>query len=605
MKYIFFLFLTLLFSAVCLFPQERFTALITDPQTGSKNGENFLTSVVEDINNRNEIESVVILGNLTFRGKEDEFLAAKSILDRLKIPVSFVGGSNDILLSEGKGNEFNQYWGNSTRILNQEFNNRISLETIPKQIFTKGHIPIEILNSSESYNSADNLILTFSYYPLDESVDNWFTYTNKLEGKKIVSFSALPVGNEKTSGFIKHINGSSLREGKDWEYNIIGESSDSLKIFTVSEKKNSPLLLDECAKSDLREVTKIDSAQTLIYPKNAELNIISSLDRSTYSPSIYSDGKLFLALEDGRIICLNNSGEKVWDYNTNGSIYSSILKDRDLIIAMTSDGDLFTINANNGDLIQVIGTGESISSDIRLIDLEYNELQTKGIIFGTSSGNIYCYELYSLEMVWDNNLTNRKIISHLLITKDKIIYRDDSQTYYCVNAVNGLLIWSWKPRTKSTNLFFQCDVISDGKSVFIVDSDGNLHSIDLLLGTETWNKQKLNSSGKILIKKESNELFIHSIKNIILVISNTDRKTREEIALPEELKNSIPTCWASGNDDVIVGFNNGFIIKIDSSKKASIILFAGNSPISSLVNTNANEFIAINLDGKVIQFTTQ
>ena len=53
------------------FAQPIHTAIITDPQIGSEHGEAFLNSVSRDILRRNEIDRVIILGNLTANGFYD------------------------------------------------------------------------------------------------------------------------------------------------------------------------------------------------------------------------------------------------------------------------------------------------------------------------------------------------------------------------------------------------------------------------------------------------------------------------------------------------------------------------------------------------------
>ena len=111
----------------------------------------------------------------------------------------------------------------------------------------------------------------------------------------------------------------------------------------------------------------------------------------------------------------------MWEFETNGTIYSNPIIEKDLAIAATNEGELFTININTGDLFQVIGIGETITSDIALVDIEYKSMNTKGICFGTAEGNFYCYELYSLELIWWNNGTKKLINSSVISTKGKAI----------------------------------------------------------------------------------------------------------------------------------------------------------------------------------------
>ena len=603
MRSIRFLLLVLVCFSGLSFSQETVTALITDPRIGSENGNEFLSAVIKDINSRKNIESVIVLGNMTASGKYDEFLSAQSILSELKLPFRVIGGPRDIFLSEGRGIEINRLLAGGNIYYKSESSDKVYLQTIYGIDPLKTHIPVETINSISSYKSTYRNVLIYSYFPLDDKVDNWFKLSNLFTGKNIVIFSSLSGNIKEFASSIKNFRGISSANNKEWAYNIIVENTESIKFYMVDEKNTVPKLIDTFVKNGSRSASKIDSLQLLVYNQSIEIKNKLNINRTTFSPLLLSDDKIFIASKDGLIICRDKQDNIIWQYNTDGIIYSSLLRDKDLIIIITNDGDLFTINTNTGDLVQVIGIGEPITSDIRLIDLEYNKTKTKGIVFGTAFGNIYCYELYSLEMVWQNYLTEQSIIAKPVVVNNKLIYQDNDENYYCVNAKNGVLIWKWKPEEKSKNVFFKSDVISNGKSVFVTDDNGKLHSIDLLLGIEKWNKKKLFTSGKFFINSNRKILIIHSKKNKIVLINQTNGRVKKEIKLPDEFKSSLPTCYTENGNNILLGFDNGFICSINKNNILNKILFTGTAPIISLLKTGKKEFIMNNMDGKVIQFS--
>ena len=603
MRSIHFLLLVLVCFSGLSFSQETVTALITDPRIGSENGNEFLSAVIKDINSRKNIESVIVLGNMTASGKYDEFLSAQSILSELKLPFRVIGGPRDIFLSEGRGIEINRLLAGGNIYYKSESSDKVYLQTIYGIDPLKTHIPVETINSISSYKSTYRNVLIYSYFPLDDKVDNWFKLSNLFTGKNIIIFSSLSSNIKEFASSIKNFRGISLANNKEWAYNIIVENTESIKFYMVDEKNTVPKLIDTFVKNGSRSASKIDSLQLLVYNQSIEIKNKLNINRTTFSPLLLSDDKIFIASKDGLIICRDKQDNIIWQYNTDGIIYSSLLRDKDLIIIITNDGDLFTINTNTGDLVQVIGIGEPITSDIRLIDLEYNKTKTKGIVFGTAFGNIYCYELYSLEMVWQNYLTEQSIIAKPVVVNNKLIYQDNDENYYCVNTKNGVLIWKWRPKEKSKNVFFKSDVISNGKSVFVTDDNGKLHSIDLLLGTENWKKKKLFTSGKFFINSNRKILIIHSKKNKIVLINQTNGRVKKEIKLPDEFKSSLPTCYNENGNNILLGFDNGFICSINKKNILNKILFTGTAPIISLLKTGEKEFITNNMDGKVIQFS--
>jgi outer membrane protein assembly factor BamB len=387
------------------------------------------------------------------------------------------------------------------------------------------------------------------------------------------------------------------------------EVKSALTEFPHIGDENSKLfpaeMLEQKDKNQFITGEVLDSSQ--ISESSDSVKIIKTihLKKTTFSPVVTTSTKYYISTSDGSVICLDTQGTIIWEYNTDGLIHSSLLKEKDLIVTMTNEGDLFTINANNGDLVQVIGIGESIDSDIQLIDLEYNRMNTKGIVFGTVYGNIYCYELYSLEMVWENYLSDSSIVSKPLVVKNKIIF-ESIESYYCVNARNGTLIWKWKKERKGETTSFYSDLISNGKSVFYVDEIGELFSIDLLLGTAQWKKgKKLKASGKLFTITNSNEMIVHTKKNQLLVVNQSNGKVKKEIELPEDLENVLPVYLIENGTEILVGFLNGSICKLDIEDKSLKPLILGKARVISIVTLGDKEFLTNNLNGKLTHFVIQ
>ena len=92
-------YLFIIIGSLC-FAQSNYIALITEPQIGTQEAADNLIKVVEDINIRNNISQVIVLGNITANGKFDEFIWAQEILDALKVPYFVVGGEKDYLVKE-------------------------------------------------------------------------------------------------------------------------------------------------------------------------------------------------------------------------------------------------------------------------------------------------------------------------------------------------------------------------------------------------------------------------------------------------------------------------------------------------------------------------
>ena len=89
-------------------------AFLSDTHIGSPDGkaEEDLRRSVNDINQRNDVDFVVITGDITELGTNDELPRAKKILDSLKLRYYIIPGNHDDGWSESGGMTFLTTFGN-------------------------------------------------------------------------------------------------------------------------------------------------------------------------------------------------------------------------------------------------------------------------------------------------------------------------------------------------------------------------------------------------------------------------------------------------------------------------------------------------------------
>src|SRR5829696_9248997 len=110
-----FLLLALVSFSISTFAQKkpfRF-AFISDTHIGSPNGgaEEDLRTTVADINSMTGIAFVVLTGDITELGKDEELKLAKRILDSLSVPYYIIPGNHDTGWSESGGLSFTRVFG--------------------------------------------------------------------------------------------------------------------------------------------------------------------------------------------------------------------------------------------------------------------------------------------------------------------------------------------------------------------------------------------------------------------------------------------------------------------------------------------------------------
>ena len=569
--------------SVPAFPQDNIIALITNPEIGEdRNAENLL-EVVDSINHNRAVDNVIVLGNITSNGKFDEFIWAQEILDGLIAPYFVVGGEKDYLLSEGRGSEISLLWGDDKSFISNGTNSIVCLKTIIPEYLNYNYIDVETLNWFEEKISTNksSRIITFSYNPIS-STENSFFFYEKIKNKKLFS---LVSKSDNSANQKSEAEGFYLNRYDGWGYSILTIKSDTLFTENISKAVQK-------SKSQINKNVFTPAKFDVTNKTGEKFKIRNVLWTAGYNnsiviSSIFSDGKIFIGFRNGLIICVNKSGEEKWFYQTNGRIYSSLIAEGDLILAATNEGDLLSLNANTGSLVQVIGIGETITSELCVIDIKEDGRTSKSIIAGTANGNLYCYDLYTLEPLWinqsANNGTGNRIISSIAGTDNKVFFQDIEGTIYCVSAVNGLLLWLWEPIIKNTNPLFKTDIIIRDNNIYLIDGGGNFRCIDALLGTEKWNIRNIDATG-LIEENKTTELSIATNKNEIITISTKLGKAVKKIGLSAETKSEIITDFLLIDDTIITGFSDGSVYQTKPKQKAKLIFKSSSASIVSLTN---------------------
>ena len=94
--------LIILYIIICtglFYPQEYQYAVISDIKFGSPNSESQLKKIVDNINSHKEIKFVVVIGDATLKGRDNEFTEVSKILHKLKVDYYPVLGYTDMKYS--------------------------------------------------------------------------------------------------------------------------------------------------------------------------------------------------------------------------------------------------------------------------------------------------------------------------------------------------------------------------------------------------------------------------------------------------------------------------------------------------------------------------
>ena len=586
-------------------------AWIISPNIGQAGADTALSNVITSINSDSTLEFVIVSGNLTAHGYNKELEQTKSILDKLSIPYNVIPGENDLRRSESAGEKINSIFGAKHFLYKNRNYIYLGLNNTVTWRNGRGHFSPEELSwltdTSKSISPNDEIYI-YSYFPFDSKTDNWFKVINKLTDFKVTAiFSSLGKAETISKGYmVPTVIGTNSYDTKHWSYNIVEDKNDSLYFYEV---KNGISKQWGTLEKQPVNFSKIDTEQFQNKPEALEKNppslgateLWQQNISSTMLSDLIADGSNIIATtESGKIFCYDTTGRKVWEYDSKETIVGKPVVSSNYIAVATLRGDLISLNSKTGELIQTIGIGEPLTSQLITTKVEYNGNMTTGVIVGTSTGSLYCYSLDTFEMIWENHSAKGLIRTLPLIKEHRLFYGSQDGFLYCVDDRTGVLYWKWNAGNDFYTAPAVCPPLSDGDAIYISTPDKYVSKIDFLLGITKWRKD-LQSWESLALSSNEKTLIVKSISNNIIFASTRNGRKEKVVNLKYgfDLDPTQPLEW-KGN--YLIAAENGNVYLIDKRYKSKPLLFLGNCRLNSVINVKDNIFAVSNMDGKIICF---
>ncbi|MFA3783035.1 PQQ-binding-like beta-propeller repeat protein [Melioribacteraceae bacterium 4301-Me] len=569
-------------------------------------------SVFDSVNSNNDINFIVISGNLTKDQQSNEFKLLNELVSKSKIPVYLIPGIDETFrLGDTWLNYFLEV---SDDRFSFEKDGFVFIGFNPNVPFRKiYYFTNDILVWLEKQLSTYSLDKE-KYIFLPEDVKtkclNWNKFISLIEKKNV---KLLLFGGKGTVEFFsedgirafQNNDGFILQKNKIG-FNIIKTNKDSV-IFYQKELGKKEQIVNTFDKSVQINTSKIYNQE--LTNDSTKIELQEEYNSTLYSGLTYWNGKIYFATQEGIVNCIDSVGKFLWDYDSYGNIFSKPVIADGILADITYQGDLFSISAITGEPIQSIGFDDQFTSDILLINYSGSkELMmpklTKSkaaLVFGSLSGKVYCYDLETLQEYWVNSSAKGSIISPLLEYNNKIYFISRDGFLYCIDSRDGILIWRWKP-SRDIDVIDQT-LITNGKNLFVVTSNNVLYSIDMLLGKYTWEKDKLNVLASVGISTDKKRIYVKSELNKIYILSSETGVILKDAKF--ELGFDYYPTPILNTDEATLFSSKGSIYTMDNKYNIKKLITTGFAPINQITKIGQSKFLTSDLDCQIIILTTQ
>lgn len=541
---------------------------LTDLHVSVGNENDFLLqNIIKEINN-SDFEFVVVTGDLTNRGADDELKQVHSILSELKIPYYVISGNHETNWSESAGLTYKKIFGEDRFVFSKGDYVFIGFPCGPYMKMGDGFVKHEDVlwldkTLKDSLKNNNKKVLNFAHYPLDNSVSNYKEVLSVLEKYPTVASFCGHGHTLKKYDFsgLSGIMGASItsRDGKTKSYNQVIISKDSISIYQKEIDKAGVFKFSVPTKPSKIEIPK-DSFDTGFTPFVKDV-------ASVYSLPAFDKKNLYFTNSIGEIQSVNLNNKALnWKTATGNAIYFSPAIVKNNLVIGTIEGNLLGFDTQSGKQKWAIPVGGVlVGSPI----VDNNKLYT------ASSTAFICIDAISGKIIWQNKIPQSYSQGTPLVQGDKIIFGTWDTNVYCLNKNTGTLIWKWNNGNNKQVLYSagNVNIVASKKRLYFVSPERFLTILDIetgktLLRTSKWKvRESMGKSqdGKWFYAKTMNGELLRLPLNDDLELTEENLMAQSKVLDLKLDYEHNPSPIVENNNKIYIGSRKGEVVIVDAS----------------------------------------
>lgn len=610
-------FLSFIIALLCVinisFAQSFKFAHVTDTHVGGATGAEDLRRTVKDLNTLKDIDFVILSGDITEFGADQELKVAKRILDSLQLPWYVIPGNHDGNWSENGANTFRTVFGGETFFFKHKGYQFIGTNSGPNMRMSPGQIPRENLVWMDSVFAANpdkqTPLIYINHYPQDSSLNNWFDALKRVKTRNVqLAFCGHGHVNKAYDweGIPGVMGRSNLRANKPvGGYNIvtIGDGKASYQernpgIGTQEKPWLEVPLFDHHYDRETATYPRPSYAVNEKYADAVHVNWTFE-DASDIGAGLTIDkNKVITSNTAGDIFALDlKSGKKLWSFRTGGKVYSTPAVWKGIVVAGSSDHFIYAVDAADGKLLWKVKTDKAVLGSPLIQD---------GIAFiGGSDGKFRALDVKTGNLRWSFDQVEGFVSTLPTYYLGNVIFGSWGNGFYALDGKTGKLAWKWN--NGQTNRMFSaaaCNPVGVNNRIFVVAPDRFMTALDAQNGAVIWREKKdtirvRESMGLAVNKKQ---VYVKTMDGDLLGVSSTGEKMdviwRSKLKLPYELT---PSAIKTNRKLVFVPSHSGLLSAVDAKTGAVVWQYKiSNGMVNPVATHGNNEVVASTMDGKIV-----
>ena len=491
--------------------------------TPGNDNEGKLREAVAEIN-ATDVDAVMLTGDLSNEGSDEQLLNVKGILDSITHPFYIIPGNHENNWSQSACKTFNDLWGSDRFVFTVDKLVVVGMNCGPFMKMGDGHIKQEDLLWLDSTLTAmvkpGMRVLSVNHYPILDDLDNYRAYVDILKKYPVVTHQCGHYHRWRlyeTDG----INGLMVRAldmgGGDFGYTLMTIDLDRQWIYVYNKVigKNPEQMY--AYHINLDYYTPFSPQEHFAVPNGIVIERVVADNASIFTRVGVDDKNLYFGNSLGYCKAVDKkTGKQRWQYKTDAMLFSRPAVSGKYIILPTSDKRLVWLDKQSGKAKwQYDADGPYVADGV----------VKDGILYQGGFKTFQAWDVKRHRLLWQFDSINNYCQAAPVLDGNDVIFGAWDTYLRCLDRRTGAIKWRWN-NEKNVNLYSPGNVVPvvTSERVVIVAPDRVTTAIDRHSGQQLWREKNDNKVRESLGRSVDGEVaYAKTMDGELVAMSTGDQ----------------------------------------------------------------------------------
>ena len=453
--------------------------------------EGRLRAAVDEINAM-DVDAVMVTGDLTNDGTDEQLANVKSILDDITHPQYVIPGNHEDTWSQSACKTFNDLWGNDRFVFTVDKLVVIGMNCGPFMKMGDGHIKQEDLLWLDSTLNVmvkpGMQVLSVNHYPLLDDLDNYRAYVDVLKKYPVITHQCghyhqwRLYETEGINGVI--VRALSMDQG-NYGYTLMNIDLDRqwINVYNKVIGKDPEVMFSYRINLDYYNSPRPEEQYPL--PAGVEIQRVVADNASIFTRVGVDDKNLYFGNSLGYCKAVDKkTGQLRWQYKTDAMLFSRPAVTDKYVILPTSDKRLVWLDKKSGKPVwQYEAAGPYVADGV----------VRDGILYQGGFMTFQAWDVKRHRMLWHFDDIYNYCQAEPVVDGNDVIFGAWDTHLRSLDTRTGTMNWEWN-NTKTSVLYSPGNVVPvvTPERVVIVAPDRFATGIDRRTGKQQWREKNDN-----------------------------------------------------------------------------------------------------------------